>query len=136
MPKARAGLTIGLCFIALFLLPVRGAQASNGMNLIGFGAVSISMGGADLAVTDNAAAMNINPAGIGWCTEPQLDLGVGFFSPSLTHTDRLGNDRDDSLGRVPVPFVGYVHPVGDLTLGIGMFFQGGLPGSSAGARCR
>ena len=136
MNTTRAGLSVGLCIAVLTLFPVSSASASNGMNLIGFGAVSISMGGADLAVTDNAAAMNINPAGIGWCTEPQLDLGVGFFSPSLTHTDRLGNDRDDSLGRVPVPFVGYVHPVGDLTLGIGMFFQGGLPGSSAGARCR
>ena len=126
MSKARTGFTTGLLITVLVLLPFRGAQASNGMNLIGFGAVSISMGGADLAVTDSAAAMNINPAGIGWCIEPQLDIGAGFFNPSLTHTDMLGNNEDDSLDRVPVPFIGYVHPVGDLTLGIGMFFQGGL----------
>jgi len=126
MNNARTGLVVSLCLTALVFLPARGADASNGMNLIGFGSVSISMGGADLAITDSAAAMNINPAGIGWCTEPQLDLGVGLMNPSLTHSDRLGNNRDDSLDRYPVPFVGYVHPVGDLTLGIGLFVQGGL----------
>lgn len=114
------------CLAGLAVLTAQPSGASNGMNLIGYGARSLAMGGADLAVTESAAAMNINPAGIGWRLQPELDLGLGVMNPSLTHTDRLGNDREDSLDRYPMPFLGYVHPVGRFTLGVGLFVQGGL----------
>ena len=55
---------------------VRTSNAANGMNMIGFGAESVAMGGADLAVTDNPSSMNINPAGLAWCVLPEFDLGV------------------------------------------------------------
>ena len=115
-----------LALAGLVLFGAHAIYASNGMNLIGFGARSIAMAGADLAITDSAAAMNINPAGIGWCVQPELDFGVGLMNPTLTHTDRLGNDREDSLDRYPMPFLAYVHPVGELTFGVGLFVQGGL----------
>ncbi len=48
------------------------------------------------------------------------------MDPSLSHSDRFGNDEDDVLDRYPMPFFGYVHPVGDLTFGVGVFIQGGM----------
>ncbi len=102
------------------------SHASNGMNMIGFGAESVSMGGADLAVTDSPAAMNINPAGISRCSAPELDVGLSHVWPSVEHRDRLGNDGKDRLDRIPMPYLAYVHPIGKVTLGAGVFFQGGL----------
>ena len=40
------------------------AVASNGLNLIGYGAESVAMGGADVAVAADTLALNTNPAGI------------------------------------------------------------------------
>jgi long-chain fatty acid transport protein len=53
-------------------------------------------------------------------------LGLSLLRPSLNHSDRFGNDREDVLQRYPVPFVAYVHPVRDMTFGVGLFVQGGL----------
>ncbi len=108
------------------LLLAAAAFGSNGMNMIGYGAESIAMGGADLALTASPSAMNINPAGIAWCAEPEIDFGFGLMEPSLEHSDRFGNRRSDELDRYPMPFVGYVHPVGEVTLGVGLFVQGGM----------
>ena len=57
------------------------ALATNGMNMIGYGAVSSGMGGADLAIVDNASAMNINPAGICECATPELSFGLSLLMP-------------------------------------------------------
>ena len=53
-------------FFALILCLVSSNPigASNGLNLIGFGAESYIMGGADLAVARDTTAMNTNPAGL------------------------------------------------------------------------
>ena len=112
--------------IGLIVLTAQAAHAANGMNMIGFAGRSTAMAGADLAVTDSPAAMNINPAGIGWCVDPELDFGLSLMDPSLEHTDMLGNRRSDSLGRIPMPFLGYVQPRGKMTWGVGLFVQGGL----------
>jgi long-chain fatty acid transport protein len=108
------------------LFTAQTSSASNGMNMIGYGAESITMGGADLAITDSPTAMNINPSGIGQCTHPEVSLGVGLMRPSLSHEDGLGNNRGDVLDRYPMPFLGYVHPVKNFTFGVGMFVQGGI----------
>jgi long-chain fatty acid transport protein len=115
-----------VCAIGLMLLATQVADASNGMNMIGFGAESVSMGGADLALTDCSAALNINPAGIAWCPQPEFVFGLAWMWPSLNHQDQLGNDRDDELDRYPMPLFGYAHPMGNLTWGVGLFVQGGM----------
>jgi long-chain fatty acid transport protein len=120
-------------FLAGFsVIAAQTAQAANGMNMIGYGARSTAMAGADLAITDEPAAMNINPAGLGWCERPEFDFGVSFMNPSIRHTDQLGNDSEDVLDRYPMPFLGYSHPVGNFTAGIGLFAQGGLGVEHAG----
>lgn len=115
-----------LCLSVVLLPAAHVARAANGMNMIGFGGESVAMGGADLAVTDSPSAMNINPAGLAWCLQPEFDFGVSLMSPDVRHSDELGNDRGDELDRYPMPFLAYAHPVGKLTAGIGLFIQGGM----------
>ena len=50
-------------------LPV-GVLAANGLNLIGFGAESVAMGGADTAGARDTAALNTNPAGLAQLSRP------------------------------------------------------------------
>lgn len=54
--------TTRLILLAIFIALLSHVWATNGMNMIGYGVVSSGMDGADLAVVDNASAMNINPA--------------------------------------------------------------------------
>lgn len=125
MQKFRA-IFLGACCVLFMTSAFETVQAANGMNMIGYGARSIAMGGADLAITDSPFAMNINPAGIGQCLHSEITFGVGFMNPSVRHSDLLGNNDEDVLDRYPIPFLGYVHPVGDFTLGAGVFVQGGM----------
>ena len=103
------------------------AMATNGMNMIGYGAVSSGMGGADLAVVDNASAMNINPAGICSCNGPQFGFGVSTLMPQLNHRD-AANDADSDDNIFPLPLLTYVQPhwESSFTFGIGAFAQGGM----------
>ncbi len=126
--RAHPLLRISLSALLIVIPPVavRPAAASNGMNMIGFGAESVAMGGADLAVSECAPALNINPAGIGRCPRPELIFGAGVMWPSVSHADRLGNDHDDVLDRPPMPLVGWVHPAARVAFGVGLWVQGGL----------
>lgn len=103
------------------------SQATNGMNMIGYGAVSSGMGGADLAVVDNAAAMNINPAGICSCEGPQLIIGTSILRPKLLHTQATQRSSAED-NNFFLPLIAYVAPLGQrgLTLGLGAFAQGGM----------
>jgi len=113
--------------LLLSLVFVTPAAATNGMNMIGYGAVSTGMGGADLAAVDNASAMNINPAGICSCGGTQLITGLSVLQPKLRHgsaTHRAdGADKSFFL-----PLISYVAPLPKtgLTLGMGAFAQGGM----------
>lgn len=113
---------------AALLLGVCGhASAGNGLNLIGFGAESSALAGADLAVSRGVAAMNINPAGLAGIESHQFDLyGALVFLPK--------SNFEDALNRRPIdnrPYVlgnlGYAwRPEGSrFTYGIGLFAQGG-----------
>lgn len=114
--------------ILLSLLPSSLCWATNGMNTIGFGAISPAMGGADLAAVDNATAMNINPAGLCTCADPELGLGVSLLGPQLHHRDTLGNDRDGEENFFTLPLLTFAMPMREtgLTLGVGVFSQGGM----------
>ncbi|MBN2646054.1 MAG: hypothetical protein JXR59_11360 [Desulfuromonadaceae bacterium] len=80
------------------------ARATNGMNMIGYGAVSSAMGGADLALVDNVTAMNINPAGLSGCCEGEISVGDSLMQPRNHHQDQHGNDllADEQLFHLPL----------------------------------
>ena len=115
-----------LAWASVLLLAVLPAHAANGMNMIGFGPESVGMGGADLALTASPCSMNINPAGIAQTGQAEFEFGLSPMNPSLSHSDEMGNDRGDDLQRYPTPYVGYTHPLNRVTLGIGLFVQGGM----------
>lgn len=125
MISYKAILTLCVCLVGLVLTSGQNVRSSNGMNMIGFGAASTAMGGADLTMT-GSHTININPAGIGAGGLKELSFGLTPMWPSLNHSDNLGNNSEDVLDRVPMPFLAYTHPVRQVTFGIGMFVQGGM----------
>jgi long-chain fatty acid transport protein len=103
------------------------AAANNGLNMIGFGTESIGMGGADVAVARDTTALNTNPAGITQLKGPAFDgYAAVAFAVDVAHADSLGNDqRVDNRYNVAGGF-GYTAPIASrITLGLGMFAQGG-----------
>jgi len=117
-------------FIWISLLTMSGintANASNGINLIGFGAESVGMGGADLAVAQDTTALNTNPAGLSQIGKKQLDL---YFAAAnaldIRHEDAFGNNKTIDNDWAYLADMGYAHPLGNFTLAIGAFAQGGI----------
>lgn len=110
---------------AVFSVP---ALAGNGLNLIGFGAESVLMGGADVAVARDTSALNTNPAGLAQIDRRALDIfGSVAYGLDVRHRDGFGNDRRVD-NRFPVlGSFGYAARLPDMpvTLGIGFFAQGG-----------
>jgi long-chain fatty acid transport protein len=103
------------------------AEASNGLNLIGFGTESAMMGGADVAVARDTTALNTNPAGLSQLAGPLLEVYTATaYAVDVAHRDALGNDVAVSNRFIPLGGGGYAHPFGrGLTVGVGMFAQGG-----------
>ena len=57
------------------------AHATNGMNIEGYGPISLGMGGAAYAYDVGTAAMMSNPATIGLSEGHRFDLALGFLGP-------------------------------------------------------
>ena len=106
------------------------AFATNGINLIGFGAESTLMGGADVAVARDTSALNTNPAGLTQIKAPLLDM----FGSMLRTTDLVHKDpRNEEHASNRYTFLGgggYARPLENMpcTAGIGLFAQGGAGG--------
>lgn len=105
-------------------------HATNGINLIGFGAESTLMGGADVAVARDTSALNTNPAGLTQIKSPLMDV----FGSVLRTTDLVHKDpRNEEHASNRYTFLGgggYARPLEgtDCTAGIGLFAQGGAGG--------
>lgn len=102
------------------------AHATNGMNMISYGGQEGGMAGASLGVSNNAMAMNNNPAGLTQIPNNELDLGFSLLMPKLTHQDMVGNDKGGEDNRFPLPSFGYAHNLDRFVIGIGVFAQGGM----------
>lgn len=104
------------------------AQASNGLNLIGYGAESVAMGGADVAVAGDTLALNTNPAGIARLGPRALDLYNAIaHAVDVSHADGFGNDQSVSNRFIPLGGIGYVSrpPGARCAWGVAFFGQGG-----------
>ena len=83
--------------LAISCLGVSTAHATNGINLIGFGAESTLMGGADVAVARDTSALNTNPAGLTQIKAPLADIfGSMLRTTDLVHKDSNGNQEHAS----------------------------------------
>lgn len=102
------------------------AQATNGMNLEGYGPIAAAMGGASMAYDNGTAAVMNNPATLGLMGEgAQLDVAVGMLGPSITA--KAGPMAvDSSATAFYMPAIGYARKNGQWTYGAGVFSQGGM----------
>lgn len=127
--SCRAASRLLACVIpALFVQP---AAATNGINLIGFGAESSLMAGADLAVARDTSALNTNPAGLAQATGRMMDaFGSVLRTFDLTHKDSFGNEKHANNRYTFLFGGGYAQPLAGrpCAAGIGMFAQGGAGG--------
>lgn len=106
------------------------ALATNGINLIGFGAESSLMAGADVAVARDTSALNTNPAGLTQIKAPLLDMfGSILRTTDLVHKDPL-NEEHASNRYTGLGGGGYARPLENTacTAGVGLFAQGGAGG--------
>ncbi|WP_428312967.1 OmpP1/FadL family transporter [Hydrocarboniphaga sp.] len=116
-----------LMFGAAAILPAT-ALGGNGTNDIGYGAESGGMAGADLAVSRETAALNINPAGLTQIRDRAFDLDIEpFYLARTRHRDQYGNDSGVDNPLSAVASGGYVQrvPGTAVVTGIGLFAQGG-----------
>ncbi|MDI1309544.1 MAG: outer membrane protein transport protein [Methylotenera sp.] len=117
-------------FIALILCGITlspQSNATNGINLIGYGAESTLMGGADTAVARDSSALNTNPAGLAQIKGKLFDgYGSLLRTTDLAHKDAL-NDQHADNRYVLLAGGGYAQQLEDLpcTAGLGFFSQGG-----------
>lgn len=116
--------------ISAFLLGLTAGPctASNGLNLIGFGAESIGMGGADLAVARDTSALNTNPAGLTQIKDRLLNTtGAIVYARDVSHGDNFGNHEQVANNPMGLASFGYADRIatGPLVCGIGLFVQGG-----------
>jgi long-chain fatty acid transport protein len=103
------------------------ALATNGINLIGFGAESTLMGGADTAVARDTSALNTNPAGLVQIQGKLLDgFGSLLRTTDLAHEDALNDQHADNRYTL-LAGGGYAQSLEALpcTAGVGLFTQGG-----------
>ena len=102
--------------------------ATNGLNLIGHGTESIAMGGADLAISRDTSALNLNPAGLTQIDSKEFDLiGILAHSDPVRYKDSFGNNVENSNDFIGGGTFGYAARLNNipLTAGIAVFAQGG-----------
>jgi len=126
-PAVMKSISNALYWILVLICATHSSWASNGINAIGFGAESVGMGGADLAVALDTSALNTNPAGLAQLDEQSLDLYLALAnSIEIRHKDMFSNDSTNDNDWITIGSAGYAHPVGNLTFGLGLFAQGGV----------
>jgi long-chain fatty acid transport protein len=103
------------------------SNATNGINLIGYGAESTLMGGADTAVARDTSALNTNPAGLAQIKGKLFDgYGSLLRTTDLAHKDALNDVNADNKYTL-LAGGGYAEQLESLpcVAGIGLFTQGG-----------
>ena len=113
---------VGLSFLLLTFGLWRGTcQATNGLNVVGHGTESIAMGGADLAISRDTSALNLNPAGLTQIGARELDLiGVAVHSDPIRHKDSFGNSTENSKDNFAGGTFGYATRLDTIPMTAGM----------------
>lgn len=130
--------TLVLIAISALVIASPGAHATNGMNLEGYGPVSVGMGGASFAFWNGTAALMNNPATLGLMAPGmRFDLAIGNLGPDV----RAIADAPPPMGPLSatslsdafyMPAVGFAMRRNALTFGLGVFSQGGMGTEYAG----
>lgn len=110
--------------VVVAILAATPAFATNGMRLIGFGAVQESMGGVGVGASLDSGTILSNPAGMS-DLGGRFDFGAIYFNPTVeTAAPGFGTS---SRGATPIPAFGLVLPIGkDLRFGFGAYGVAGM----------
>jgi len=121
------GWVIFCATVAIFAAWNSMAWATNGLDSTAFSARSAGMGGVDLAIANDATAINTNPAGLTLLSGHRLDIGSALMVPSVHFTNGL-NDEDGEAQPFVLPSMAYAwHPEKlPIAFGGGIFTQGGM----------
>lgn len=105
--------------------------ATNGMNMIGYGAKATAMGGAGVAYPQDAMAVAYNPASMTEVGEMRLDATLELFRPPrcVTHDPSLTLGKTDECSKdnlFPIPAIGAVmsNPATPMALGMAVVGAG------------
>lgn len=111
----------GLILAGLASLP---ARATNGTMPHGYGIASQGMGGASIALPQDAVAAANNPSGMALLGE-QLELGLAVVLPKPSATFGGTTFDGGGLKAIPVPEFGYVRPLDtQQTVGVSVYGNG------------
>lgn len=116
-----------IVFAASFIFPSI-CFATNGYQLIGFGAYQKGMGGAVTANPGSAMTAVTNPAGI-VRIEKQADFSMEMFMPErdMDFTALSGERKESGAKQYGIPALGWAAPVADDS---NIYFGGGMYGTS------
>lgn len=113
-------ITIGL--MVVFTVSI---FATNGMNMIGYGARSSAMGGFSLGFID-VNSTNTNPSAISFINQRELDVSLGLLMPKVNFKNSL-NDLEAESNIFPLPNFSFVNGnENKFTLGLAFYSQGGM----------
>ncbi|MDF1817703.1 MAG: outer membrane protein transport protein [Immundisolibacteraceae bacterium] len=90
-----------LCLLGLALLGTNMAADANGINLEGLGTRAVNMGGAYIAVADDASAIFWNPAGLGQLQGQGRGIELGLYSMSTRIKQETGPSNKDPVDMRP-----------------------------------
>ena len=122
---------IGLLILTLGVFLPGLAEATNGMNLEGYGPVSHAMGGVSMAYDNGTAAVMNNPATLSLMAAGQsrVDVALGSLGPdvsALVQTPMGVLEANSDATLFVMPAFGWARKQGALTYGFGIFAQGGM----------
>jgi long-chain fatty acid transport protein len=119
MKKMSVGLAIILALVSGLL--------GNGLNLNGFGARAVSMGGAFVGLADDFTAVFWNPAGLVLLSKGTFGLTGELLVPKSKYFLNSSFDMKTKNKYYPAGLVGYFQPVGDrVVVGLGAYTLSGL----------
>ena len=129
--KSRSILGFTLTFF--FILLINSSYATNGMNMIGYGARSAAMGGISLGLLDNTFGLNTNPASISFISKKQIETALTLLNPHVRYKNDLNSNTELSKKDfLFMPSIAYVHGSKNKNFknkfrwGIGFFSQSGM----------
>lgn len=122
---------ISLCLVCSFFVSIGVVFATDGMNMIGYEAVSAGMAGAEAAVDTGVMSLSSNPANLSSVETGEIVVNLSVLAPVLNFKNETmfgSNDVDSNDQYFPLPFIGYAQRVGQsqFVWGAGVFFQGGM----------
>ncbi|MFO7866562.1 MAG: outer membrane protein transport protein [Candidatus Aminicenantes bacterium] len=124
--------------IAAFLFIFSSVTAANGLNLNGFGARAVAMGGAFVGLADDYSSIFWNPAGIAQFNQTVMGMSGELIIPASTYELEMFGfkfvDAEMKHKIYPAGLAGFVYPLSDkLAAGLGIYTPSGLGASWEGA---